>query len=147
MAYVDGSYDLETKIYGSGIVFLDGEEKHFFFSGNNPEYSSSRNVAGEISASIYAMEYAKEKGYEKIIIHHDYIGLEKWCNGEWKTNKKITIAYKNCYDYFSKLLTIQFSWVRGHSGDRYNTLADQLAKKALENKNFRDLITKYLYTN
>ncbi len=93
------------------------------------------------------MEYAKEKGYKKIIIHHDYIGLEKWCNGEWKTNKKITIAYKNCYDYFSEFLTIQFNWVRGHSGDHYNTLADQLAKKALENKNFRDLITKYLYTN
>ncbi|HPZ29791.1 MAG TPA: ribonuclease H family protein [Defluviitoga sp.] len=145
IAYVDGSYEHKTKIYGSGIVFLENDSKKTYsFAGNNPEYAKSRNIAGEISAAIYVMEYAESNKYEKLIINHDYIGLEKWAKGDWKTNKKVTIAYKNCYDIFSKLLIIEFVWVKSHSGDHYNDLADKLAKKALTNKNFKDLITKYI---
>jgi len=145
ISYVDGSYDSTSKIYGSGVVLLKNEyNKTYSFAGNNPEYAKSRNVAGEISAAIYAMEYTQTNKYEKLIINHDYIGLEKWAKGDWKANKKITIAYKNCYDIFSKLLNIEFVWVKSHSGDYYNELADKLAKKALTEKNFKDLITKYL---
>ena len=35
---------------------------------------------------------------------------------------------------FSKLLNIQFVWIKSHSGDYYNELADKLAKKALTEK-------------
>jgi len=148
ISYVDGSYDKLKKIYGSGIVFLeDPEEKTFSFAGNNKEYAKSRNVAGEISACIYAMEYAKENKYEKIIINHDYIGLEKWCTGSWKTNKIITKAYKNCCDYMCNFLIIKFNWIRGHSGDKHNEMADKLAKKALKDKKYIDVISKYSTLN
>ena len=135
IAYVDGSYDSTTKIYGSGIVFLENDSKKTYsFAGNNPEYAKSRNIAGEISAAIYAMEYAKSNKYEKLIINHDYIGLEKWAKGDWKANKNLTKAYKNCYEIFSKLLIIEFVWVKSHSGDHYNDLADKLAKRHLQTK-------------
>ena len=90
------------------------------------------------------MEYAKENGYKKLTINHDYIGLEKWCTGTWKPNKIITKAYKNCYDYIIKFLVVNFNWIRGHSEDKYNTLADTLAKKALKDQKFIDVITKYI---
>lgn len=145
IAYVDGSYDSTTKIYGSGVVLLEKDSKKTYsFAGNNPEYAKSRNIAGEISAAIYAMEYAKTNEYEKLIINHDYIGLEKWAKDDWKANKNLTKAYKNCYEIFSKLFIIEFKWVKSHSGDHYNNLADKLAKEALTNKNFKDLITKYI---
>ena len=39
--------------------------------------------------------------------------------------------YKACYDSIKDRLEIHFVKVKGHSGDMYNEMADQLAKKAL----------------
>ena len=58
------------------------------------------------------------------------MGIAKWCTGEWKTNKDGTIAYKKFYDKIRKKVDITFEKVKGHSGDKYNDLADKLAKKA-----------------
>ncbi|MBQ2258277.1 MAG: RNase H, partial [Lachnospiraceae bacterium] len=41
------------------------------------------------------------------------------------------IAYAEFYRKASAKVHIQFAKVRGHSGDTYNELADQLAKGAL----------------
>ena len=60
--------------------------------------ASMRNVAGEIYGSMAAMKYALEKGIKKLSIYYDYMGIAKWCTGEWKTNKDGTIAYKKYYD-------------------------------------------------
>ena len=75
---MDGSYDSTSKIYGSGVVLLENEDnKTYSFAGNNPEYAKSRNVAGEISAAIYAMEYTQTNKYQRLIINNDYIGIKK----------------------------------------------------------------------
>jgi ribonuclease HI len=50
--------------------------------------------------------------------------------GLWKTNKEGTIAYKKFYDEISDRISIEFVKVKGHSGDKYNEIADVLAKKA-----------------
>ena len=43
------------------------------------------------------MEYTQTNKYQRLIINHDYIGLEKWAKQTGRQTK-ITIAYKNCYD-------------------------------------------------
>lgn len=130
-AYVDGSYNIATKEYGSGVVILDGEEEICLKEkGSDSEMALMRNVAGEILASELAMKYATEQGYQSIEIVHDYEGIARWCLGEWKTNKEGTKRYKAVYDTYSKKVRIKFTKVKGHSGDKYNDMADVLAKQA-----------------
>ena len=77
-----------------------------------------------------AMEYAVANNIRNLTIYHDYMGISKWCLGEWKTNKKGTVAYKKYYEQVKKKVHISFEKVKGHSGDQYNDLADALAKEA-----------------
>lgn len=132
VAYVDGSYNIETKIYGCGVVlFYRGEEITFSESFSDPDMALMRNVAGEIEGAMLAMRYCADNNIEEIDIYYDYEGIEKWCSGEWKTNKDGTTAYKRFYDEISKTVTVNFVKVRGHSGDKFNDMADELAKKAV----------------
>ena len=78
------------------------------------------------------MKTAKEAGIKSITIYHDYEGIAKWCTGEWKTKKVWTKKYKAFYDEISKDLEVEFIKVRGHSGDRFNEMADKLAREALD---------------
>lgn len=131
VAYVDGSYNIATGEYGSGVVLIeDGEEITLYEKGNDKELASMRNVAGEILASEMAMKYAYEHGAASIEIMHDYEGIARWCTGEWKANKEGTKRYQEIYREYSKNVRIKFTKVKGHSGDVYNDMADELAKKA-----------------
>ena len=132
-AYVDGSYvSAKADSYAYGVVFLDQERiKTASGSRQDPALAAMHNVAGEIHAAAYAMQYAAEQGYKKLYIYHDYEGIAKWCRGDWKTNKDSTKAYKEFYDGLKDRLEIHFVKVTGHSGVKYNEMADQLAKKAL----------------
>lgn len=131
VAYVDGSYNIATGEYGSGVIIIDGTEEICLKErGNDPGMAVMRNVAGEIAASEMAMKYAVEHGYGSIEIIHDYQGIASWCLGEWKTNKEETRRYKMAYDTYKKDVRIKFTKVKGHSGDKYNDIADMLAKQA-----------------
>ena len=130
-AYVDGSYNIATKEFGYGVVmFHNGEELHMSKSFSDAEMASMRNVAGEIFCSMAAREYAVNHGITNLSIYYDYMGISKWCTGEWKANKKGTIAYRDYYNKIKAKVNVQFEKVKGHSGDKYNDMADMLAKKA-----------------
>ena len=131
-AYVDGSYDDTTKSYSYGMVMMHKDEE-FYFSKKfeKDDMSDMRNVAGEIEGSMAAMKYCIENGIKSISIFYDYEGIQKWCNGDWKAKKEGTKRYVEFYKDASKLVDVDFIKVKGHSGDKYNDLADELAKKAL----------------
>ncbi len=132
VAYVDGSYNIQTGQFSFGVVlFLDGAEHTFSQCFSDPELASMRNVAGEIKGAERAMQYCLDNGIKSLEIYYDYEGIEKWCTGEWKTNKEGTIAYKRFYDEIAKSVRVSFNKVKGHSGDKYNDMADRLAKDAL----------------
>lgn len=77
-----------------------------------------------------AIEYCLDQGIKSVTIYHDYEGIAKWCTGEWQAKKAGTRAYKDFYDQAKEKVEIHFIKVKGHSGDQYNDLADQLARKA-----------------
>lgn len=132
VAYVDGSYNDTTKRFSYGcVMFYNGKEYHLSDNFDNEELAGMRNVAGEIFGSMAAMEFAVEHKISTLTIYHDYEGISKWCLGLWKTNKAGTIAYKKYYDKVKRKVNITFEKVKGHSGDKYNDLADELAKKEL----------------
>lgn len=130
--YVDGSYNINTKEYAFGAVLLwNGEEKTFNKKFPSDSLASMRNVAGEIKGAEFAMAYSKEAGFSEISIYYDYTGIENWALGNWKANLEGTKSYVAAYREISKVLKVNFEKVKGHSGDKYNDLADKLAKGAL----------------
>lgn len=132
VAYVDGSYHNGTKEFSYGaVIAYQGEEFHFSEKVDNGDLASMRNVAGEIKGAECAMKFAMEHQCKKLFIYHDYEGIARWCLGEWKTNKEGTKAYRNFYLEAVKEVEIHFVKVKGHSNDKYNDLADELAKNAL----------------
>lgn len=130
--YVDGSYDKCSGMFSYGMVVLDGESKIGFKKAfNDPDLAEMRNVAGEIYGSIAAMKYCICKGIKDVVIYYDYEGIAKWALHEWKANKTGTKAYAAYYDKAKEKVNIEFRKVKGHSGDKYNDMADTLAKEAL----------------
>ena len=130
-AFVDGSFNIATGVYGyGGFLMHDGVRYELSGNGSDKEMASMRNVAGEIFGSMAAMEYAVNHGITNLSIYYDYMGISKWCTGEWKANKKGTIAYREYYNKIKTKVNVQFEKVKGHSGDKYNDMADMLAKKA-----------------
>lgn len=132
IAYVDGSFRADTGEFSYGMVILaDGEEKCFCQKMTDQELDLMHNVAGEIKGSEAAMQYALDHEIPEIVIYHDYEGIAKWCTGAWKANKEGTRAYQAFYQEASRKVKVHFVKVKGHSNDKYNDMADQLAKKAL----------------
>ncbi|MGG7178713.1 viroplasmin family protein [Clostridium paraputrificum] len=133
VVYVDGSFSLEKRNYSYGLVAINnGEEVHEDCgAGEDEDAVSLRNVAGEVLGSLKAVEYAIKNGYEEVTIVYDYQGVESWAIGTWKRNKTLTQNYYEVMQEKMKQIKINFVKVKGHSGDKYNDIADKLAKKAL----------------
>lgn len=131
--YVDGSYNIVDKRYSyGGVVVENGVEIDNFSKDIKNEFSSMRNVSGEVYGAINAMKYALEKNYKKLNLYFDYQGIESWALGTWKRNNKLTKSYHEFYKEISEKLSVNFIKVKGHSGDKFNDRADELAKKALD---------------
>ena len=131
--YVDGSFSLEKENYSYGLIAIDNGEEVFEDCGVGEDKDSAllRNVAGEVLGSLKATEFAINKGYKKVTIVYDYKGVECWALGTWKRNKELTQLYHEKMQDNMKKIDIRFVKVKGHSGDKYNDIADKLAKKAL----------------
>lgn len=140
-AYVDGSYSDEFQTYSYGCVIIRNNQIVQKLSGNEQksEYIEMRNVAGELLGAMNAVKWAIEKGYPAVKIFHDYEGIARWPNNEWKANKEGTKEYVEFIKNSRKVIEISFEKVKGHSGDTYNDMADMLAKDALKVNMKKDL--------
>lgn len=135
-AYVDGSYNSKTRQYGSGVVLLEKNEviNKLVIPGNKVAYLDSYQIAGEVIGCLEAMKWAIEQGNKKLIIYYDYQGIESWATKEWQAKKPISLDYVREFDQLKQRIEVEFRKVKGHSGDTFNDLADQLAKEAASQK-------------
>ena len=131
VAYIDGSYN--NGRYGSGVVTITDEDglNTYSFSGNDKNFAAMKNIAGEILAARHAVEVASDLEYKELDLYFDYEGIECWATGAWKTNKEQTRRYASFMRERMKHLKINFYYVKSHSGDKYNEMADKLAKEAV----------------
>jgi ribonuclease HI len=126
--------------WGAVILFEDKEDK--IFGGEK----LTTNNRMELTATIKALEYCIKKEKNKlsqsqIKIYTDskYVkdGITIWINA-WEKNNWQTADKKNVknVDLWKKLKnlvgtrSIKWNWVKGHSNDHFNDLADRLAKEA-----------------
>ena len=131
-AYIDGSYDGNTGRYSFGGVLIIGNEILSFNKAyDKDEYSSARNVAGEIKGAGYIIKYCINRNIKELTIYYDYIGIEKWFTKEWKASSDIAKVYVDFVDGIREKIKIHFVKVKSHSNDLYNDQADALAKAAL----------------
>lgn len=131
-AYIDGSYDINTGAYSfGGVLIIDGKEYPYKKKFDEDEYSSLRNVAGEIQGAGFIIAYCVKKGIKELHIFYDYLGIEKWYKGEWKANSKIAIEYQMLAKRVEDKIKVVFHKVKSHTNNYYNDMADRLAKDAL----------------
>ena len=135
--YTDGACSGNPGIGGWGVVILNnGEEIQLNGGANN-----TTNNKMELTAAIKALEYFEKR--KDLIIYTDskYVkdGIESWIinwkqNG-WKTSTKKPVKNKEMWialDDLIKKHNINWKWVRGHAGDKYNEKADYLARRYIE---------------
>lgn len=136
ITYVDGSYEHFLLKYAFGCVFLmpDGSIYVENGSGSNPESAKLRNVTGEMLGSMFAVRFAIKNGFRSVEIRYDYEGVEKWVTGAWKSKTELTQKYAEAMRRWSAQIQISFTKVAAHSNVYFNEMADQLAKKALVDK-------------
>ena len=137
--YTDGACSGNPGPGGWGAVILDEEKNETNISG---EEKSTTNNRMELMAPIMALR--KLKKFSKIIIYTDstYLknGITTWIknweiNGWMSANKK-PIKNKDLWVTLSKLSeeqNIDWKWIKAHTGNKYNEIADKLATNAIEN--------------
>lgn len=134
IAYTDGSFNAKTQTVGASAVIVSGDRtilNHYIVSTANSEVASKmRQITGELAGCINAVKYAIDNNLSSITICYDYIGVENWTNGSWKTNNEVTKAYQYRINALREYIDINFEKVNAHTGVALNERADQLAKFA-----------------
>ncbi|CEJ72987.1 RNAse H family protein [[Clostridium] sordellii] len=138
IAFVDGSYDRVSKTFGSGIAVLDLKNdtiEEFKVAGNDKW--DQWNIVGEIEASKFAIKLGYEKELKKICIYHDLKNIALWASGSWQAKNEYTQDYVRYVEKYSENMEITFIKVKGHSCNKYNDIADRLAREAIEEYLYR----------
>lgn len=106
---------------------------------------SSTNNRMELTAAIEALKYVAENPELKskmVNVYSDsqYVknGITSWINNwkknGWKTSAKKDVLNKELWlllDKYYSQLNIQWKWVKGHAGIKYNEMCDQLCQKEM----------------
>ena len=132
--YVDGSFMAHKENFSFGLVAIENGEVLYTEKGvgEDEDAIALRNVSGEVMGAIKAVEYAIKNRYKEVTICYDYQGIECWALGTWKRNRTLTQKYNEFMKESMKEIKVNFLKIKGHSGNKFNDMADRLAKAALE---------------
>ena len=137
--YTDGACSGNPGPGGWGVVIFDSNNKQKNISGSVKNTTNNRM---ELSAAIKALENIKTSS--EITIYTDSIYVKngitewilKWKKNEWRNSNKKPVKNKDLWvklDGLCKQNKIKWKWVKGHSNNKYNNLADELATQAIKN--------------
>ena len=145
---------METKIYTDGscvgnpgpggwaAIIIFGNEKKELFGGEKTTTNNRMELTAAIKAIEYCCEQKKNQASLKnlrIFTDSAYVkeGITVWINNweknNWKTADKKDVKNVDLWKKLKGLTqtnSIEWNWIKGHSKDPMNDLADKLAKRA-----------------
>ena len=119
--YTDGSCLKNPGKGGWAFAIFKNNKLLQLGSGAN---SNTTNNRMELTAIIKALEFTKFKNIE---IYSDSQLCINCAQNIWK--KKANLDLWKEFENYSKTKNINFHWVKGHSGNKYNDFVDKLAFK------------------
>jgi len=135
--YTDGACRGNPGPGGWGAVLMYGEERKEIFGG---ELETTNNRM-ELSAAIKALASLKRPCDLTLYTDSQYVmkGMQEWIQGwkarGWKTAAKQPVKNADLWqalDEEAARHTINWVWVKGHSGNEGNDLADELANRGID---------------
>lgn len=126
-AWVDGSYLYGRVGYGAVILKEGSIMAELFGEVVDPIAIQSRQVGGELRAVMEAIRWCRQNGVSEVAVFFDFLNLEKWAIGAYKTNNDMTRAYKAYMD--KSPVRVVWNKVPSHTGIAWNDYADRLAKR------------------
>lgn len=135
--YTDGASRGNPGKGGWGAVLIYGEHQKTFYGYE----ALATNNQMELTAVIQALQQLKEKCEVTIYTDSKYVAqgitewLPTWKKKSWKNSANKPVKNQELWQQLDKLTekhTIHWLWVRGHSGNHGNELADQLANQAID---------------
>ena len=131
--YTDGSC-LENPGNGgwAAIIIINKEKK--IISGNQKNTTNNRM---ELLAPIEALKTLEINSEIEIITDSKYVksGITEWINNwkknGWKTTSKKEVKNKILWEELDKEISkhnVEWKWIKGHSGNQQNEIADSWAK-------------------
>jgi ribonuclease HI len=123
LAYADGSCLGNPGPGGWGVVLIDGQGQSQEFWGAAPSTTNNRM---EITAAIEALRHVPSGA--PITIRSDSQYVIKTMTLGWKRRENLDLWPQ--LDAETVRHKVRWEWVRGHSGNRLNERADELARNA-----------------
>ena len=122
--YTDGSSLGNPGPSGWGALILEEDEyeiSEIILSGNEKKSTNNRM---ELNAVIESIKFVTEK---EIKIYSDSKYVINCAKGLWKIKKNLDLW--EIYKKVSKDKNIEYVWVKGHNGNKYNEIVDKIARE------------------
>lgn len=126
--YVDGSFSQKTGRSGWGYVVMRNENAIFEDFGSCSNDSGSRNIVGELYATLEGVNRCINEKIPEITVVHDYAGIGAWALDHWKAKKPVAVDYKRAIQCYMSQIKINFEKVNGHCGIHWNDYVDELTR-------------------
>ena len=136
--YTDGACSGNPGVGGWGAIIINNNSSLKYLSGGS--FDTTNNQM-ELKATIEALKCLSEASIINLYTDSQYVkkGIEEWIinwkkNG-WQTSSKKQVKNKSLWIELEKEIArhrINWCWVKGHSGNKFNEEADSLARKFIE---------------
>ena len=136
--YTDGACSGNPGPGGWGAVIFDERKNQNNISGKVKDTTNNRM---ELMAPIMALKKIKSKSDITIFTDSTYVKngitewIKKWEKNGWKNSNRKPVKNKDLWIKLNELCQknkVIWKWVKGHSNNKYNILADKLATQAIE---------------
>ena len=136
--YTDGACTGNPGPGGWGAVIFDQDNKQKNISGSEKNTTNNRM---ELLAAIMSLKKIKTNSEVVIFTDSTYVKngitewMKKWKKNGWKNSSKKPVKNKDLWEKLDKLCeanSVSWKWVKGHSTNEFNNLADELATKAIK---------------
>ena len=136
--YTDGACSGNPGPGGWGAVILDQNDKQKNISGSEKNTTNNRM---ELLAAIMSLKKIKTNSEVVIFTDSTYVKngitewMKNWKKNGWKNSSKKPVKNKDLWEKLDKLCeanSVSWKWVKGHSSNEFNNLADELATKAIK---------------